>query len=104
MRRCMRRKGARYPAGKSPKAPEPIGYCSYCGTALYQPWQFHWMYDEDGQRVRKCKWMRRCCERRRQSHTGVPCFGTGRMGKKDGSRVSQRSERMKTSKEGKGGI
>lgn len=24
------------------------------------------MYDEDGQRVRKCKWMRRCCERRRQ--------------------------------------
>ena len=66
MRRCMRRKGAWYPAGKNPKAPEPIGYCSYCGTALYQPWQFQWMYDEDGQRVRKCKWMRRCCERRRQ--------------------------------------
>lgn len=66
MRRCMRRKGARHPAGKSLKAPEPIGYCSYCGTALYQSWQFHWMYDEDGQRVRKCKWMRRCCERRRQ--------------------------------------
>lgn len=51
----MRRRGARHPAGKNPKAPEPIGYCSYCGTALYQPWQFHWMYDEDGQRVRKCK-------------------------------------------------
>ena len=62
MRGCVRRKGARHPAGKSPKAPEPIGYCSYCGTALYQPWQFHWMYDEE------------------------------------------RSERMKTSKEGKGGI
>lgn len=66
MRRGMRRRGARHPAGNNPKAPEPIGYCSYCGTALYQPWQFHWMYDEDGQRVRKCKWMRRCCERRRQ--------------------------------------
>ena len=40
----------------------------------------------------------------RKNPTGAPCFGTGRMGKKDGSRVSRRSERMKTSKEGKGGI
>lgn len=40
----------------------------------------------------------------RKNPTGVPCFGTGRMGKKDGSRVLRRSERMKMSKEGKGGI
>lgn len=38
--------------------------CAYCGRKLY-PGQWHWMYDEFGQRVRKCNDERACQENRR---------------------------------------
>lgn len=39
-------------------------WCAYCGRKLY-PGQWHWMYDEFGQRVRKCNDERTCQENRR---------------------------------------
>ncbi len=47
---------------------KPIGYCAYCGRALYSEQSYHWMYDEDGQRVRKCKDESHC--RRKRIETG----------------------------------
>lgn len=38
--------------------------CAYCGRKLYSG-QWHWMYDEFGQRVRKCNDERACQENRR---------------------------------------
>lgn len=43
---------------------EPIGYCAYCGRALYYERSYHWMYDEDCQRVRKCNDESYCRKRR----------------------------------------
>lgn len=37
-------------------------WCAYCGRKLY-PGQWHWMYDEFGQRVSKCNDARSCYER-----------------------------------------
>lgn len=39
-------------------------WCAYCGRKLYSG-QWHWMYDEFGQRVRKCNDERACQENRR---------------------------------------
>ncbi len=44
------------------KPGEPIGRCAYCGRSLFYERSFHWMYDEDGQRVRKCNSERDCRE------------------------------------------
>lgn len=41
-----------------------IPRCSFCGRKLY-PGTWHWMYDEFGQRVRKCNDERTCQENRR---------------------------------------
>lgn len=38
--------------------------CAYCGKEL-APGEWHWMYDEFGQRVRKCNDERTCQENRR---------------------------------------
>lgn len=38
--------------------------CAYCGGELY-PGEWHWMWDEFGQRVRKCNDERKC-QRHRQ--------------------------------------
>ena len=40
------------------------GRCAYCGAPL-RPGQWHWMYDEFGQRVRKCNDERACQKNRR---------------------------------------
>lgn len=38
--------------------------CAYCGIKLYSG-EWHWMWDEFGQRVRKCNDERRCATHRR---------------------------------------
>lgn len=38
--------------------------CAYCGLELH-PGNWHWMWDEFGQRVRKCNNERRCAAQRR---------------------------------------
>lgn len=38
--------------------------CAYCGLELH-PGEWHWMWDEFGQRVRKCNDERRCATHRR---------------------------------------
>ncbi len=48
---------------KEPEARRPgevIGYCAYCGRPLLYERSYHWMIDEDGQRVRKCKDEKTC--------------------------------------------
>ncbi len=46
---------------------EPIGRCAYCGRELCYDRSYHWMYDEDGQRVRKCKNLRACASKRKKN-------------------------------------
>ncbi len=46
---------------------EPLGRCAYCGSLLWEESEYHWMYDEDGQRVRKCN-DDSCCGRIRRRH------------------------------------
>lgn len=46
------------------RSPSFDGRCAYCGK-LVKPGQWHWMYDEFGQRVRKCNDEQACQENRR---------------------------------------
>lgn len=46
------------------RSPSFDGRCAYCGK-LVKPGQWHWMYDEFGQRVRKCNDERAFQENRR---------------------------------------
>lgn len=52
--RAARSEKPRNPPKKEKSHLLPIGRCAYCGKLLYHERSFHWMIDEDGQRVRKC--------------------------------------------------
>ncbi len=63
-----RKKGK--PAEKETKARsvmEPIGYCAYCHKPLFHERSWRWFYDEDGQRVRKCKYEDYCRKVRKET-------------------------------------
>ncbi len=47
-------------APKKEEGPRLIGRCAYCGRGLFHERAFHWIYDEDGQRVRKCNDEKHC--------------------------------------------
>lgn len=53
-------KAEKHPECKESKRGELIGRCAYCGRPLLYERSFHWMYDEDGQRVRKCNDEKTC--------------------------------------------
>ncbi len=40
--------------------------CAYCNEELKNAWDWRWFYDEDGQRVRKCRDEASCRERRKK--------------------------------------
>lgn len=53
-------------APKKEEGPRLIGRCAYCGCGLFHERAFHWIYDEDGQRVRKCNDEKHCRRARKK--------------------------------------
>ena len=56
-----------------PTRRELIGRCAYCGRPLLYERSYHWMYDEDGQRVRKCN-DEKTCKMIRKKHGHAESF------------------------------
>lgn len=51
---------------KKCESPKPASRCAFCGRPLFRESALHWIYDEYGQRVKKCNNEAICRECRSQ--------------------------------------
>ena len=51
---------------KKCESTKPVSRCSFCGRPLFRESSWHWIYDEFGQRVKKCNNEAICRECRSQ--------------------------------------
>ena len=77
-------------AEKNHKPRESVSRCAFCGRPLFRESAWHWMYDEFGQRVKKCNNEAICRECRSQEGEDAYITAvTGRRPKHDDEEVHE---------------